>query len=211
MSDAPPPHPDALRLLRCLLDGNPTAPADLAAAYLEPLAAGLSTANPRVDPQLCEEAAEEALCALYRNPHSYRPEEGLTLEAFLRMSARGDLRNLLHKENKHQRGRRPWKVVEHSADGGNYLRRDDDPSLPLQIAEAARAAAVPDAVRAGLTETDLRVLELMLAKERSTAVYARAMELPPLPPEEERREVKRVKDRLQKRLDRARSSHEQSP
>jgi hypothetical protein len=121
------------------------------------------------------------------------------------MSARGDLLNLLKKESKHHKDRVPWTSVELSMDAGKYLGRDDDPSLPLCLNEQAHevSAAIPDAVRRKLPEADLRALELILRKERRTAVYAELYGLQHLPAKEQFRAVKRNKDRLKNILKRA--------
>ena len=92
-------------------------------------------------------------------------------EAELRMAAQRDLQNALRKERRHQRNRRDWNLVEDAPEAGKYLGRDDDPSLRLQLAEAERQAAPPEALLRGLTEVERRVLELMRQGERRTAVY----------------------------------------
>ena len=99
----------------------------------------------------------------------------------------------------------PWSSVELSPDAGKYLGRNDDPALPLRLAEERQsiAEAVPDSVRRGLSETDLRALELILQKERRTAVYAELYGLLHLPAKEQAREVNRHKDRLKNLLKRA--------
>src|SRR5438128_2056849 len=90
----PPTQQESLQLHQRLLAGDPTAPNDLAVAYLEPLVAWLGEADARAPLEVHIEAAEDALLALIRNPHSYSSDLQ-TLEVYLRMSARGDVRNLL--------------------------------------------------------------------------------------------------------------------
>jgi hypothetical protein len=197
-----PEHPADLH--RRLLADDPTAPADLAATCLEPLVRWLEKHNRRIDPHLCAQAADEAILALIHRPASYRPDR-LGLEAYLRMAAQRDLQNLLRSERKHHDRRVPWETVEVAAVAGKYLGRQDDPTLPLRIAEEHQAAraAVPPSVRGTLSEPEARVLTLMEQKERRTAVYAEVLGLTDLPAEQQAREVKRVKDRLKKRLQRA--------
>lgn len=65
---------DAVLLHQRLLADDPTAPSDLADAYLEALIAWLAKTNARVPAEVRIEAAEDALLALIRNPHSYSPE-----------------------------------------------------------------------------------------------------------------------------------------
>jgi hypothetical protein len=176
----------------------------LAELYLEALVAWLGETNPGAAEDVCVEAAGEAIVALIRNPDSYSPERQ-TLEVYLRMSARGDLRNLLRSEWRHTRRRESWKSVELSPDAGKYLGRDDDPALPIRLAEEVQSllSTIPDSARKRLSAADLRALELIVQGERRNAEYAELYGLRDLPPEERDREVKRCKDRLKKVLKRA--------
>jgi plasmid stabilization system protein ParE len=200
----PRTQPDALALHQRLLARDPTASNDLADAYLETLVVWLGETDAGAPEDARIEAAEDAILALIRNPESYCPERQ-TLEVYLRLSARGDLRNLLRNERRHNKGRTPWNRVELLPDAGKYLGRDDDPALPLRLAEERQsiAAAVPDSVRGGLSETDQNALELILHKERSTSVFAKLYGLLHLSAKEQRSEVKRHKDRLKNILKRA--------
>ena len=189
-----------------LLEGDPVAPAEVAATFLEPLSAWLQTVAPGKDAAAYAEAAEDAVLDFIKNPAAYRPER-LEATAYLRMAARRDLQNALRRERRHQRHRRAWNLVEQSAAAGKYLGRDDDPSLPLQIAEVA-SRSLPAEVWEGLTEAECRCLELMQEGERRTTVFAGVLGITDLPIAQQRREVKRVKDRLDKRVQRAEERHE---
>jgi DNA-directed RNA polymerase specialized sigma24 family protein len=187
-----------------LMEGDPTAPNDVAVALIEPLIDWLTVHNPSLHHDLISEAAEDAILTLIRNPATYDPKKG-ELEPYLRMSAQGDLRNLLRREAKHRTGHIPLDAVEHSDEAGNYLGRDDDPSFRMQIEEVlgGLGSAVPPSVQQGLTAPEARFLELMLRGERKTDAYAEACGVADRPPEERRRIVKQVKDRLKKRVERA--------
>lgn len=205
MADSPhtaPSREAGLALHRRLLADDPTAPADLASAYLDHLAEWLLARNPRVpDPHLHTEAAGEAIIALIKNPRSYDPAR-LSLEAYLHMSAQGDLRNLLRKERRHQAHRARWEAVELSPARGKELW--DTANDPARIVGREDETAIPTApAPPGLTTRETGVLALMRAGERKTVAYARLLGLADRPIAEQRREVKRVKDRLQKRLARA--------
>ena len=204
------PAEDALRLYGRLLDRDPLAPADFAAAFLKPLIAWLQSTNPRVEPMVCEEAADEAIVRFLLDPTKYDPQR-LKLEAFLRMAAQRDLQNLLRKERRHQRNRRSWKVVEQMAEEGKYLRRDDDPSLPLQMEEVRQRQAPPDSMWQRMTEVEQRFWEQMQQGEWRNAVFAAILGVTHLPEAEQRRQVKRVKDRLNKRKERAGGKDGRSP
>jgi DNA-directed RNA polymerase specialized sigma24 family protein len=195
----PEPHQ---QLHQRLVDGDPTAPADLLSTFLDPLLAWLTEHNhPRIHPDFIFEAAERALLDVIRNPTSYQPAKG-SLEAYLRRAAEGDLRNLLRDEARHRHT--PLQVVELSDEDGKYLGEDDDPSFGLVLEEelVRLSESVSEDVRAGLSEEEARALELLLRQERRTRVYAEACGFADRPPEEQRRLVKQIKDRLKKRLER---------
>jgi RNA polymerase sigma-70 factor (ECF subfamily) len=203
-SALPPTQQEAIALHQRLVAQDPTAANDLAEAYLKPLVVWLGETEPSTSEDVRLEAAGDAILALIRKPESYSPNRQ-TLEVYLRMSARGDLRNLLGKERRRNKGRVPLLRVELSPDAGKYLGRNDDPALPLRLAEEKQnvVSTIPDSVRQRLSATDLRALELMLQKERRTATYAELYGLLHLPAEEQERAVKRHKDRLKKVLKRA--------
>lgn len=201
-----PPHSElsaeeALRLHQRLMAHDPVAPADFASAFLQPLLAWLQATNRQVDPMLCEEAVGKALVDFIMKPDAYDPAR-LPLPAFLRMAATRDLQNLLRKERRHQGNRLDLKVVEQSLKAGKYLSRADDPSLPLQIEEARQRPAPAEALGPELTEVERRVWEQMQQGERRTSVFAAILGVTHLTAGEQRREVKRVKDRLKKRSER---------
>ncbi len=193
---------DAMHLYRRLLKLDPVAPADFAVAFLKPLVAWLKSTNSRVDPIACEEAADEAIVQFLKNPTEYDPDR-LEVEAFLRMAAQRDLLNLLRKERRHQKHRRDWNVVEQASPDGKYLGREDDPSFSLQIEEAKQRQALPTALRQQLTDAEQRCWEQMQQGEKRHSVFAVILGVTQLPEDEQRREVKRVKDRLKKRQKRA--------
>lgn len=208
--DLGPLPPDAARALwERLLADDPTAPSDLAVAYLDPLITWLQRRWPALDPADAFTAASEAIINLAKDPRTYVPERQ-TLWYYLRMSARGDLKNLQAKEARHRShlSAVSWDDVEHAPDLGKYVV--DEAADPAEVVERVedlrarlRELKLPDRVRAGLAPEEEKVLELMRLNERRTELYARALGLEGLAPAEQRREVKRVKDRLKKRLERA--------
>jgi RNA polymerase sigma-70 factor (ECF subfamily) len=206
MPQAPAPlqsQEDALALHQRLLAHDPTASDELADAYLGPLIVWLGKIAPHVSEEIRIEAAEDAILSLIRNPQSYSPARQ-TLEVYLRMSGRGDMLNALASEERRKKHESPCGRVELLADDGKYMGRDDDPALPLRLAEETRssASAIPDALRRRLPETDLRAMQLLLEGERRYAVFAELYGLLHLPGKEQTRTVKRHKDRLKKMLQR---------
>jgi hypothetical protein len=181
---------------------DPVAPADVCRAYLGPLLAWLEAKYARVDPHLLQTAVHEALLGYVQRPLSYDPRRG-DLAPYLRMAARADLFNLLSRESRHHQQRISWPAVEQDLEAGNLSRGEEDPADRLEREEEAEASrAILRAVEARCSEAEKRVLALMVAGERATTAYAEALGLAGLPVAEQEREVKKVKDRIKKRLER---------
>jgi hypothetical protein len=191
-----------------LCQDDPVASSDLAMAYLDPLAAWLLRANPRIDPHLCEQAAEDAILSLIKNPSSFNPEKG-SLEAYPKMSARGDLRNALEKEARHRDRRADFEAVELFGSDRNLVVEDANLALIVEREEDEREElmnAIASRAERLFTSEEQRVLALLADGERSTAAFARVLGLTDSPEDVQRREVKRVKDRIKRRLQRARGA-----
>lgn len=198
------PEESPQQLYERLVTNDPTAPSDLAVRYLDRLSDWLISHNSQVPKDICETAAEDAILALVKNPGTYNPSKQ-SLEVYLRMSAQGDLKNLLRAERRHSDRRADWDAVEHSLVVGKYIQdRENDPALLFEReSELREGHELPEAVTEGLTAAEVNVLELMRQAERKTAAYAVALGIQDRPLDEQRRDVKRVKDKLKKRLERA--------
>lgn len=200
-------HGEEGRNLRArLLAGDTTASNDVVAAYLDGLADWLEKLYPQEHPNDCSTAAADAVLAFIRSPATYDPEKQ-TLEKYLRMSADGDMRNLLRSECRHMKRRVNLELAEPSVE--NQLRDEEaDPAhiLERRIDEAETDAKLrslmPDWLAAGLVPEEIQVLGLMRIKERRTTVYAAALGISHLPFKEQQKQVKRAKDRLNKRMER---------
>ncbi len=184
-----------------LLAEDPTAPRDVAFAYLDSLTDWLIDRNKRVHPNDCSTAAEDAILELIEHPERYDPERQ-TLEVYLRISASGDLKNILRSERRHDGPR-----VELDPERLGSSREDPaviwESRAEEEGEEAKLRSLTPASVQASLTEPEEKALRLMQVGERKTAAYAVALEITHLPFKEQQKEVKRVKDRLQKRLERS--------
>lgn len=188
-----PSDEDGRRLHAELLLGTATAPGEFATAFLRPLANYLISRRNAPDDS-CEEAAERAILELIHSPKSYNPERGLSVAAYLRMSARGDLLNLSAKEGRHHDRRISFDTVELTLADRNRIQEDgsvwDEPLLKAVI-DCFNAAeritfdllreAVSDtetfAVALGLTETGAaRVATVKRCKDVVKARLRRAVE-----------------------------------
>jgi len=199
----PPPDEEGIRLHRSLLSPGAAATADFAFAYLPHLDAWLRSGNPGAGADLCEEAALEAVYGLMRDPSRFQPGKGKGLLGYLRMSAQGDLKNLLRREARHAHQPLDENCVELGRAAGNEKGEDGDPLLVLCDREDEQERrAFLGALRDSLPEPDRSVLDLMLAGERDYAKYAEALGVGRLPREKRDAEVKRAKDRIQARIKR---------
>jgi hypothetical protein len=184
------------------------ASADLCTTYLDPLLAWLAKAFPQVDADQRQSAAHDALFSYVQRPGAWCPERG-ELGAYLRMSAKGDLNNLLRGEKQGTGKKIPWEFVEPGPEGGNLIGREKDPCEQLEREEEAMAGRmVLEDFCKSLPPEEQAALELLLQGERRTQAYVPKLGLDSLPTEEQEIEVKRWKDRIKKRLVRGGRTHE---
>ncbi len=181
-----------------LLAGDATAPADLVEQYLPFLVARLTRRFPRVDPQEVESAAVQTLFKTAQQPQRYQPDRA-RLDAYLYMDARGDVLNALESARRRAAREQPMGPVELIAAARNLSREGDDPAEIVLGGERVDPSLL-DLLREVFADQEWEVVRLMIDDERDTRVYARLLGLEHLPPAEQRRAVKRVKDRLDKRL-----------
>ena len=196
---------EELALHRRLIAGDVTAPADLAIIFLAPLIHWLVAKNSaKIPPEMCADAAEDALIALMKSPTSFNPDRSMRLTTYLRMSAQGDLQNLMACEKRHRQKQISLETVELLPNAWKYMAKDNDPSWALQIQEAAANTDSDLVAKAcvGLPAAETSVLRLMLQGERRTAPFAAVLGVVHLPKKDQRATVKRVKDKLKKRLER---------
>lgn len=195
----------AQHLHRQLGTDDPVAPSRFAEAFLDPLAEWLRRTNPAIDDHLCDTAAEDAIISMLRRPEQYDPERG-PLDHYLRMAGVGDLRNLIEKEQRVVKWTSDSARVELLDAGGNneYAAAIDDIEA-FDDDESELLRVVQETVVRTFTPEEQRALQLMIDGERSTAAFAGALGILHLSEVEQRREVKQAKDRIKKRLQRARS------
>jgi len=193
---------DERKLHQRLIDRDETAPADVFVRYLDALIAVLSRYHPgevRRDKTLISDAVTEALFKYIDKPARYDPDRKC-LGDYLRMSAEGDLKNLQAKERRMTQGKESLEaLVELRPEIWNSsVEAFSNPEQDLtehELNERLRRL-FPD-------EKDVEVVQMMLDGIRKTIFYADVLGIGHLPVDEQRTEVKRVKDRLTKVLRRA--------
>jgi RNA polymerase sigma-70 factor (ECF subfamily) len=177
-----------------------TAPADVCDAYLEPLLAWLGSVASHVEAEARQSAVHDTVVDYVKHPRRYNPRCA-DLGVYLRMAARRDLYNLRRREERHQRRRISWEFVEEGEVPGNIQGREAEVLARLtEEEERVRQECCVRRVRASCTEKERAALDLLLAGVHCLHAYAEALGLAERPKEEQEREVKRVKDRLMKRL-----------
>lgn len=156
------------------------------------------------DPQFLDDGVLDAIIELVAQPGGYNPALSRTLLRHLEMAAERNVRNLLRSvRRRRERERKAAKsAVELASPVGNALQADQDRRQAHDRDDAL--ALLPD-------PTDRAVLDLMLRGERRTAAFAHVLGIAALPVPEQRRVVKRVKDRIRKVLERGLRGREDRP
>lgn len=171
--------------------GDRTVWEEIASRYLPLLTQFLARIRPRAPAESRNDAADTALINFVTDPATFDPDRG-TLGAFLRLAATCDLQNLLDREGRARR-EIPLDFVAEPVDRRNHFRDNesgwDDPRLTRELA--------------ALDQSEQTAFRLMRAGERRTAAFAGALGLTHLSEPEQAAEVKRVKDRVTRRLVRA--------
>jgi hypothetical protein len=118
------------------------------------------------------------------------------------MSAQADLVNLQRKAERRHKRERPLKLVEERAVGGNM--ETGEPNGQVAEMDSRMQAERVDRVLDNVfpDPVDRRLAALVLDEERRTGPYATVLGIQDAPLEEQRRTVKRQKDRIKKRLSR---------
>jgi hypothetical protein len=179
-----------------LLAGEVTAPAELAEVMLEPLLHQLTKKFPQLrDPYLLPDAVTDALMSYIKRPTQFDPTRR-SLTGFLFMAGEGDLLNALAKEKRRRQKEIPLEDVELGVTAGNSVVEEGSPET-----EPERDRLRQELPRIFVDPKDLVMVELMISGERTTGAFVEVLKLQHLPVEQQRREVKRHKDRLKKRLE----------
>ncbi len=198
-----PPRDWQDQIHRRILQEDTTAFAELCELALPILAKFLQARFSEPDSHLCESTAIDCLLKYYQTPRIYDPKK-ISLFAYLRMAARYDLMSAFDKEQRlHQRLTSLDELVE-----GPQTQNDDDRDSQVALDDLLQRhtdwsfAEITQALEEHLDRDEKRCLWLMLEGVRENVRYVEALELAQLDETEQRAEVKRVKDRLVKKLQR---------
>lgn len=190
-------------------EDSPTAFAQLSELALPYLIELLRHEFRQVEVHLHETAAIDSLLAYHNAPQKYNPEK-LTLFAYLRMAARHDLLNAIDHSN---RKKRPLLNIDEPAIQRQLVTEADPESDPFYLEQwmdngNSNKQTLLRQFEAELDSIDRQLFLLMLNGVRETEPYAEIMQLAEHSMAEQRREVKRAKDRLTKKLTRFVNRHQ---
>jgi RNA polymerase sigma factor (sigma-70 family) len=176
-----------------VIAGDPTGPSELFVVTHRPIArvihgrfqsAGLSWDD-------AADLATDAIVSYLSAPDRFDPQR-TSLLTYLVMIARGDAMNLIRDRGAQRKNY--IRLVELNAPDGNIADASADRRLDAESLLRAHIDEIAE------TDMDRRVLELMLRDERETAVYAAALGIEHLSLPQQRRTVKRAKDKIEKGL-----------
>ena len=210
-----------------MLARDPTAPAELAGLIVSGPLSGpflrglrlragtlLRSMGSTVRDDALHDAAVTAYMSYAKHPEQYDPSKGRGgLLQFLVMSAHRDLLNARPGIKRHG-GVEPLSLVELRAERRNTqvtlvgvgdAGQEANPEEMLETRERAAELRAQLAAQETLMETEAerKVLRYMAAGERDTILFADVLGIGGQPPDVQQREVKRVKDKIKKRLERA--------
>ncbi len=179
---------DALH--QAVLSGEPTASARVFETLLGQLIGRLEFKWPILDRRDIEEQAADSLISYITNPHRYDPHRA-SLLTYLTLDADGDLKNAYRSP------RRRHEQLAGDVEDPPFQRNETTDAELFAEDDRVLFARLRDAFP---SEADRQVIHLLLEGERSTPVYAEVLGIADLSPEVQKAEVKRVKDRIKKRL-----------
>ncbi|MGH7719589.1 MAG: hypothetical protein ACREON_12200 [Gemmatimonadaceae bacterium] len=191
-------------LHRRLLDGDRTASEELASRLLEPLCAEIQKDYPRVDEQVVNDGVVDAVLDYCARPDRNEASNGSQLHGLLARAAWRNVANTVRGEQRRTRreerfGRESTLTsVEDGSTLGKLVQGED---------EAERGQRIGRLMQLLPEQADREALRLRLNGERRTHVFARLLGIEHLPVAEQRREVKRVKDRIDKVIRRSAETH----
>jgi len=196
--------PRELELHRAITNGDDTALSELYVEYIGQVVHALTRKRPDIakrDIESIMTAAHDAFLGYYSKPETFNPHLSGLL-GFLKMSAFGDLRNLLKKEEKHSLGKNLLEDVELWKQNGNSVLKSygsaDATILSEEIMTIIRKV-LKDYFH---TEQDINLAIMILSELRETEEYIEELEIMSLTVSEQRIEVKKVKDRIKKVIER---------
>lgn len=191
-----------------LLARDPTASEELLRKYL-PLVQqhvrGRAFNHGIRDRDLINDATVDAVFGYIRNPEKFNSQKSRLL-GYLKLAAERDLMNEVQKDRRRRRGEELHDAVELSILARNKpsdverIRRIEETATIWRIQKEREVSEDTKAP----SDRDQALLRLMAEGERCTSEFAAVLGIEELPISEQRRVVKRHKDRLKAQISRGR-------
>lgn len=181
-----------------LLAGSLTASSETAEIFLQLLIKSLAGEFKQLrDPHLIDSAAADALINYFEYPRKFDPARS-SLFRYLRIRARTYLLNSLGQPDSAK------KVVELEEVKTVYQVEDqNEPDAETALVSRAVQTEIMQQVQKYITDpVDFRIVLLMIDGVRDTAKYAEVLGVSERPLTEQRKMVKRYKDRIEKIIER---------
>jgi RNA polymerase sigma-70 factor (ECF subfamily) len=192
-------QPEVLLLLhQRLVGGDRVASVELLELLLSPLMGEMERKFPICDVQLISDGVTDALLDYCNRPGTFDPRRGAPLDRFLAKAAWGNIKNLRRGEAR--RKAREAKAAETAHQ--NVVELCPPTGNALQNAVLDTKQGLDELARLLPDPTDQQVFKLKAMGERRTEIFAKAIGITHLPFEQQRREVKRAKDRIDKVMER---------
>lgn len=186
-----------------ILQQDVTAFAELCELALPQLVSFLQSLFPHQDPHICEQAAIDCLLNYQARPGQYDPDK-LPLWPFLRLAAKRDALNLIDKQSRHERPLHPLDdpAIQQQLPPENSL--DDHFGLDEWLAQFTHHSRqeIMEILDHEWDAVDKQLLLLLIEGVRESERYAEILQITHLAAAAQRTEVKRAKDRLNKKLQR---------
>lgn len=186
-----------------ILQDDVTAFAELSEYALPHLIGFLQQLFPNQETHQHEIVAIDTLMTYLALPEKYKPEK-LTLFAYLRMAARGDFLNAIDKETRREQRLHPIDdpSLQEQLPNLDLLTQTGKLDEWLETHTQLSRTELLQKLDDDLDKTDKEILLLMFDGVRDTTRYAEVLGISDLALPQQQAEVKRAKDRLQKRLQR---------
>lgn len=181
--------------------GDPTAFAELAGELYASLVQDVrKRAGNHADPMLVEEAVGQALLNYHDKPYSYDPDR-MNLHGYLVMAAYRDFQNAEAREQRV--AKRQVSLFDPALLEFDTMRSQDSVDVTSDIDSDIAASELWTMIEELFPDpTEQRIVELIVEHVRSPEPYAQLLHLQDLPADEQLRQVRRVKYRITRRLQR---------
>ncbi len=154
-----------------------------------------------MDEGLILEAVNEAFWGYYKKPETFDPALN-TLHRFLEIAAERDLKNILEREKKHLNRKKLPENVELAESFWNSIKRDNQPSDGNLLQREALKEIDTELSKHFKTQRDIAIAKCILLGERKTEIFSKLLNMESLDLVEQKKQVKKHKDRIKAILDR---------